>query len=321
MITEGWREAIHPDDRERVLAAWGEALVSASPFLHEYRLRMADGSYVWCRARAAPRVDDDGRVLRWYGTLEDIDERKLALLQMQQLQSDLIRVSRLSGMGTMASAIAHELNQPLTAIANYVRGSRRLLPTGAQFDEIRHALTAADTSSVRAGEIVRRVRELAADGSVNRQPHSVSMLVNDACGLAMIDARSSGVNYRVVIDRAIPDVLADPIQIQQVLFNLLRNAVEAVEKSSTREIIVSAGLWGDGMCWVKVRDSGQGISQEGRLSLFQPFNTTKNGGMGIGLSISRTIIEAHGGEIWHELPPGGGTVFGFSLMTSEQPQD
>lgn len=255
-LKDGWWQLIHPDDLDGTLAICSEARSSVSEFLSDQRIRRLDGTYDWWRLRGVPRTTGDGSVICWYGTLNKIDDNQEALSQMRQLQSDLIRASRANGMGAIASTIAHELNQPLTAIANYVRGSRRSLPEGREFDQIRNALSAADENAVRAGEIVHRVRELVAEGSAERTSHSLRKLVDDACGLAMIDAHSAGIEYRVEIDPNLPRVLANNVQIQQVLFNLLRNATEALSQSNERTIVIAAALNADGFCIVTVTDSG-----------------------------------------------------------------
>ena len=310
---EDWEQAMHPDDQEGLLAAWRTAIATTTPMHADCRIRTRDGSYIWCRSRAAPRLTEDGDVIRWYGTLEDIDDRRNAADRLRQMQAELIHVSRLSAMGTMASTLAHELNQPLTAIANYVRGSRRMLADVDDCDLVRAALDEADRSTTRAGEIVRRVRELVTKGDVDRQPAHLNTLVREACALAMIDARSAGITHRFELDPDAGEVMVDRIQIQQVLLNLLRNAVEALAAAPVRRVIIATAVRDAHHCLVVVRDSGPGIPADTAERLFKPFNTTKADGMGIGLSISRTIVEAQGGQIWNKANRGGGTTFEFTL--------
>ncbi len=307
-----WYNAVHPDDFAGSAQAWQAAVATGTPFHNDCRMRTAGGTYVWCRSRAAPRRGDDGKVLRWYGTLENIDERRTAADRLRQMQAELIHVSRLSAMGTMASTLAHELNQPLTAIANYVRGSRRLIADLDNRQALGEALDAADRSAVRAGEIVRRVRDLVTKGDVQRRTVELGPLVQEACGLAMIDARSAGITQRLELAPQAICVVADRIQVQQVLLNLLRNAVDAIADRPVRNIVVSARCRDEDFAEVTVHDSGPGIAPEAAARLFEPFNSSKSDGMGIGLSISRTIVEAHGGQIWAERSHGG-TTFGFTL--------
>ncbi len=307
-----WQEAIHPDDAAAFGQAWRNAVATGHSFHSDCRMRASTGAYIWCRSRAAPRLGDDGKVLRWYGTLENIDDRRAAADRLRQMQAELIHVSRLSAMGTMASTLAHELNQPLTAITNYVRGSRRMIADLDDREALGTALDAADRSAVRAGEIVRRVRDLVTKGDAQRRPEELGPLIREACGLAMIDARSSGITHRLELDSPPIRVTVDRIQVQQVLLNLLRNAVEAVAGQPVRRIVVSARCLDEAFAEVTVHDSGPGVAPETAARLFEPFNSSKHDGMGIGLSISRTIVEAHGGQIWSRRSRGG-TLFGFTV--------
>ncbi len=317
-LGSGWHGAVHPDDLDVVAKAWREAIAGGAGFECDYRVRRADGGFVWFRSRAAPRLAADGHCIRWHGTLEDIDERRAATTRLARMQADLVHVSRLSAMGTMASTLAHELNQPLTAVVNYVRGSRRMLAELEGSASVRDALVEADRNAVRAGEIVRRVREFVARGEIQRRPENLSALVREACSLALIDARSAGIRYRLDLDSSLGDVFVDRIQIQQVLINLLRNAIEAMPEGPVRRIVVQTSRAPLGMCTLRVRDTGPGVSEAAGSSLFEPFNTTKGDGMGVGLSISRSIIEAHGGEIWSKPARGGGAEFGFTLALATQ---
>ena len=310
-----WATLVHADDLAGMLADWTMATAAAVPFLCDFRVTIG-GGLVWCRARAAPRVAADGTVVRWYGTLENIDDRRVAANRLRQAQSELIHVSRLSAMGTMAATLAHELNQPLTAIANYVRGSRRLLGDYPGLAAVREGLDHADRNAMRAGDIIRRIRDQLTTGDVQRQPVDLSELVHEACALAMIDARASGVELCLDLAPAAIMVLADRIQIQQVLLNLLRNAAESVAGAATKHITITTAATSALHCKVTVRDTGAGISTAVAARLFEPFNSSKSGGMGIGLSISKTIIETHGGEIWYAAAAGGGAIFGFSLVRS-----
>ena len=443
------RNAIHPDDRDRVLAEWDHAVATGTPHNTEYRLRLRDGSYRHVRARAAPREDEQGNILRWYGLLENIEQQKRAerareeaeeryrlaakatghaiwdlnLLnneiawtaseaalfgysgaqaatlawweervhpddrpsvvgslndaiqgrrshwtgsyrfltaagewahvydqgyiirdaggtavravgamadvtdlrrseaETRRVQSELIHVSRLSAMGTMASALAHELNQPLTAISSYLRGSRRLLEQGGASspERILTAVGAAEEGALRAGQMVRRLRELVSRGSVSARPEELAKLVHDASSIGLVDESLLGVTHRIELDPAAKWVHVDRIQVQQVLINLIRNALQAMEGQERREILISTRASSKTTAEVSVADTGCGIRDGVREALFSPFQTSKAEGMGIGLSISRTIIEAHGGKIWAEDREGGGTIFRFTLPMAEEP--
>lgn len=249
------------------------------------------------------------------GFVRDLTERQQAEARMQELQSDLVRVSRLTALGEMASALAHELNQPLTAISNYLKGSRRLLDSkDLGEDRIASALDLAADQALRAGVIIRRLREFVSRGETERRIEDLPKLVEEASALALVGAREHGVRVRFDIDSSADRVLADRVQIQQVLLNLIRNGMDAMEESPTRELLIAAGRVDTELLRISVADTGAGVSQDLAEQLFQPFVTSKRSGMGVGLSISRTIIETHGGRIWFEPNPGGGTVFHFTLQ-------
>jgi two-component system sensor kinase FixL len=220
----------------------------------------------------------------------------------------------------MASALAHELNQPLSAIANYMKGSRRMLEGGTDDRSalLRDAMDKAAEQALRAGQIIRRLRDFVARGESERRVESVKKLVEEASALALVGAKDQGVRVRFQFDPSVDLVLADKVQIQQVLLNLLRNAVEAMEGSPTRELLISTASDKDGMIAISVTDTGPGIAPEMTSQLFQPFVTNKRHGMGVGLSISRTIVEAHGGQIEVEPNPVGGTIFRFTLRAVTQ---
>ena len=248
------------------------------------------------------------------GFVRDLTDRETTERRLQDLQSELVHVSRLTAMGEMASALAHELNQPLSAIANYMKGSERLLEIDPpDREKIRRGLVSATAQALRAGEIIRRLRNFVAKGEADRRIENLSKLLEEAGALAMIGAKERGVRLRFDISRDLNPVLADRVQVQQVVLNLMRNAIEAMEISQRRELTVSATATADGMAEIAVSDTGSGVDPEVAQRLFQPFVSSKAQGMGVGLSISRTIIEAHGGRIWVEPNPGGGTVFRFTL--------
>lgn len=247
------------------------------------------------------------------GFVRDLTDREEREARVEQLQAEVVHISRLSAMGEMASALAHELNQPLSAIANYLNGAKRLLARDPSADA--KAIEAVDKAvgqALRAGDIIRRLRDFLSRGEGERSVESLSKLVHEACGLALVGAKESGVDVRYELDPHLDRVLVDRIQIQQVLVNLVRNALEAMHGQARRQLLVSTVI-DDDMAIVRVADTGTGLDANIAERLFQPFVTTKAHGMGVGLSISRTIIEAHGGRIWTEPNPGGGAIFNFSV--------
>ncbi|MDC7786048.1 PAS domain S-box protein [Rhodoplanes sp. TEM] len=249
------------------------------------------------------------------GFVRDLTERQETEAQLQRLQSELLHVSRLTAMGEMASALAHELNQPLSAIANYLAGSRRLLVVPGEDDlaMVREAIDAAVEQSLRAGQIIRRLRDFVANREPEKRIESLKTLIEETSALALVGAKESGVRVRLLLDPAVDRVFVDKVQIQQVLLNLMRNAIEAMEASPQRILTVATSPGPDRHVTIEVSDTGSGIAAEIAGQLFQPFATTKTYGMGIGLSISRTIVEGHDGRIWAEPCPGGGASFRFTL--------
>lgn len=248
------------------------------------------------------------------GFVRDLTERQRTEARLQELQSELVHISRLTALGEMASTLAHELNQPLSAIANYLRGSVRLLGTqDIPRERLTEALEKASEQTLRAGEIIRRLRDFVSRGETERRLESLPKLIEEAGALALVGAKEHGVQVQFNLDPAVNLVLADRVQIQQVVLNLIRNAIDAMEHSPRRELHVAARPVEDGFVQITVADTGPGVSPDVADQLFQPFITTKRHGMGVGLSISRTIVEAHGGRIWAEPTPGGGASFHFTL--------
>jgi len=256
------------------------------------------------------------------GFVRDLTERQRTERQLQELQTELAQLSRLTAMGEMASTLAHEINQPLSAVSNYLQGCNRLLegidhPNAAK---VRDALAETIKQTLRAGQIIRQLREFVTHGETERHAEDVNKLVEEASALALVGAKEEGVKPMFRCDYHLGPVMVEKVQIQQVLLNLMRNAIESMEGCERKELSVATARAdagkdekGRAMVEVSVADTGGGISDVIATRLFQPFVTTKPAGMGVGLSISKRIIEAHGGRIWAEPNPGGGTVFRFTL--------
>jgi two-component system sensor kinase FixL len=255
------------------------------------------------------------------GFIRDLSERQSTEVRLQELQAELVHMSRLTALGEMSSALAHELNQPLSAIANYLKGVRRLLEPLAQEPgqgRVQDALDRATEQALRAGEIIRRLRDFVRRGETEQRVESLAKIVEEAGALALVGAKEHGVHVTFHLDPECDTVLTDRVQVQQVLLNLIRNAIEAMAGQPRRELLVSSGpvdaaAGGEPMIEVSVQDTGAGLAEPVAAQLFQPFVTTKANGLGVGLSICRTIIEAHGGRIWATPNPQGGTVFHFTL--------
>lgn len=257
------------------------------------------------------------------GFIHDLTARREADMRLRDIQTELAHVGRLSELGTLASSLAHELNQPLTAITSYCQGAAELLEGELgpeQVEMAKEAMRDTAEQALRAGEIVRRMRDFLSHGETEHQVESLSRIITEANALALVGSREYGIEVQVSLDPDCNHVFVDRIQIQQVLFNLIRNAVEAMIGNSERSLTISSKAEAE-MVTVSIEDTGSGISETLARQLFQPFITSKQTGMGIGLSICRTIIEAHGGRIWFEARPDGGTIFRFTLPKAEVPDE
>jgi PAS domain S-box-containing protein len=265
-------------------------------------------------------VTYDGRRMR-VALLRDLTTEKRAEEDRRALQHELMRASRLSEIGRMAAALAHELNQPLTAVVSYIGGCRRLLRTDALDAEacqkLRDVMDLANAQALRAGEVIRRTREFFGTGQTRRTVEDAAVVMREASTLAIAAAKHNGIAIRADIEPA-GHILVDKVQIQQVIVNLVRNGIEAMEDSPTKELAIALAARPDSIV-LSVSDTGPGISEDISSRLFKPFSSTKSHGMGIGLSVCREIVEAHEGRIWAEAREGGGAVFRFSLpVVSEE---
>jgi two-component system sensor kinase FixL len=255
----------------------------------------------------------DGQRL-FTGFVRDITERQQTQRRLQELQTELLHVARLSAMGQMGSALAHELNQPLTAIVNYIQAARRLLraqldTVPARVDEV---MERASAQANRAGQIIRRLRQFVEKRETDKQIEDLNQIVEEANALALVGAKEQGVRVVLRLAPDLPPLALDKIQVQQVVLNLVRNALEAMAQSSDRQLTITTGA-GEGIAQVSIADTGSGLAPEVAAQLFAPFVTTKPAGMGVGLSICRSIVEAHGGHIGADPNPQGGTIFTFTL--------
>lgn len=314
-----WEDHIHPDDREATLGALAAAIKGGKKsFSVEYRFCKADGDFAYIYDRAYIMHDQNNVPIRAVGAMIDVTELRMVKQSLHKTKNQLALVSRLNAMGTMGSMVAHELNQPLTSITNYIRASRRLAMSDKPGDLglMKEALEAAEASALRAGDIIRRLRELVAKGDTSRCETSLAQLIADVCTIARGIEQSKSVRLWSTVEPPDLSVWVDPIQVQQVIINLVRNSIEVLGKVEDAEIVIRAVKHGE-FAEISVQDNGEGISAKVRKNIFSAVMTEKSAGMGIGLSISRTITEAQGGKIWLASSKPGLTDIRFTLPLSQ----
>jgi two-component system sensor kinase FixL len=259
----------------------------------------------------------EGRIFA--GFIRDVSDRKEAEQKLHELRNDLLHVSRLSEMGEMASALAHELNQPLTAIINYLEACGRMLerPDAADQERAKGLMRKASDQAARAGQIIQQLRKFVAKGETDHTREQVNPVVREAAELALIGTRQHEVVTRFDLAAGLPEVMIDRVQLQQVIMNLVRNAVDALSEMERRELTIRTGADGQDAVRIDVIDRGPGLPDDIAKRLFQPFVTSKPGGIGIGLSICKTIVDAHDGELWTTENPEGGAIFHIRLPVRE----
>ena len=309
----GWMfNAFHPEDRAE--EEWRAAFAAGEPFEKEARLRRADGAYRWFLFRGVPQRDELGHVVKWYGTSTDIEDRRRAEEALLEAQDKLAHVTRTQAMGELAATIAHEVNQPLTAIVTNANFSlRQLKSSNPNLDELRAAITEIVNDGTRASAVISRIRGLLVTGSSRRTELEINEIIQDVITLLRNELTRNRVQLRTELAANLPRVQGDPVQLQQVLINLILNAIEAMRLSTEqpRKLVISSANNSDGVL-VQVQDYGPGIEPERAKLIFEPFFTTKTEGIGMGLSISRSIIESHGGRLWN-VPLSHGALFQFTL--------
>jgi PAS domain S-box-containing protein len=316
----GWLKPVYPDDRDAMAKAWTSAFSEGLPYQFEFRAqRAAGGMYRWCMASALPLRDQAGRILKWYGSVVDLHDWKQAQEALRLREAELAHATRVMMMGEITSSIAHEINQPLGAIANYGSACLRLLKAGpADFTEMTTALSAIVDDANRASAIIARIRALLKKSS----PEMVTLQVRDVVTDILTLVRQELIGRKIVLKTALagdlPAVLGDRIQLQQVLLNLVMNSIEAMNKvpDDRRQLFISARSHvaeEKSFVLVTVTDSGIGLKAEDLPTLFEAFYTTKAEGMGMGLAISRSIVEAHRGRLWATPNVDLGATFQFML--------
>jgi two-component system, LuxR family, sensor kinase FixL len=315
-LGNGWAEGIHRDDVQRYLEIYGDSFDARKPFAMEYRVRRFDGEYRWLLDNGVPRFERDGSFLGYIGSCIDVTEHKRAESELQLQRQELAHLTRVSTVGELAASLAHELNQPLTAILSNAQAAQRFLAAdGANTEEVREILQDVVNDNNRASEVIRRMRQLVKKEELEFVSLAMEAVIADVLLLAHSDAILHNIRVSLHVDRGLPLIRGDRVQLQQVLLNLLLNSFDAMTDTATskREILVRVERDGPRYLRVSVQDRGVGLSRENLNRVFEPFYTTKCNGLGMGLSISRSIIEAHGGQIWARNNPDCGATFFFKL--------
>ncbi len=278
--------------------------------------RRRDGSTFPIELAVGEADTPEGRIFT--GFIRDLTKSQSVERRMHELQNELAHVARTSAVGSLTSALAHELNQPLAAITNYMEAAQQLVEAGdADTDILREAVSSAAEQAVRAGRIVRSLREFIGRGESSKQVESLKKLVREACALALLGTGKDEIEVRIALDPRADRVHVNGINVQQVLFNLIRNALDAMEKAPIKRVEICSHIVEDGVVQLTVSDAGSGIPADLANDLFEPFRSTRQNGMGLGLSICRTLVEAHGGRIWAERRKSGGSNFAFTLPLAE----
>jgi two-component system sensor kinase FixL len=278
--------------------------------------RHKDGRLLSVSVTVSPVRNAEGTVVGASTIIQDLTKQEAQEHRIRELQTELAHVQRLTELGQVVSALVHEVNQPLTAIGNYVNASRRLLNSGKQ-EQVQGALKQIADQTTRARQIVQRISEFVRKGENRMRAEHLPQVIDEIVDLTEASVKQEGAKITTYVDPLASAAEIDKVQIHQVMFNLMRNAIEAMQGQLTRELAVVTRPAESGMLEISISDRGPGLPDEVRGKLFQPFVTTKPTGMGIGLSVCHAIVQAHGGRLWAEDNPGGGTVFRFTLRRAD----
>ncbi len=317
VMGNGWMRLIHPDDVHEAVRVWAHCVATGTPYRVEVRVFHAgDRAYRWCIASALPLLDQQGRMQKWYGTIVDMHDWRQAQEELRNTQAELAHMTRVMTMGELTASIAHEVNQPLSGIITNASTCLRML--AANPPNVDGALETARRTirdGNRASDVIQRLRALYNRKGATTEAMDLNEATREVIALAQGELQRNGVILRPELAVDLPLIAGDRVQLQQVILNLIRNASDAMSgvEDRSRELLVRTELDGDNHVRLTVKDAGVGIDAQGVARLFQPFYTTKSDGMGIGLSVSRSIIESHHGRIWAVPNQGPGATFSFSI--------
>jgi PAS domain S-box-containing protein len=314
-VGSGWEAAVHPEDLKRHVERWRASVASGAPFENEVRYRRAaDGQYRWFLTRAVPLRDARGKIVKWYGVSTDIEDRKRA----EQLQADLAHINRVTTMGELTASLAHEIKQPIGAtIMNAEICLQWLARDQPDLHEIRDAASSIVKDGKRVGDVIDRIRSLYKKAPPQRQLVDVNEIIREIVVLLRGEANRYAVSMLTDLAVDLPKVTADRVQLQQLFMNLMLNGIEAM-KESGGVLMVKSQLGHDGGLLISVSDTGVGLPAEKADQIFNAFFTTKSQGSGMGLAISRSIVESHGGRLWATANSGRGATFHFTLPTTTE---
>jgi PAS domain S-box-containing protein len=310
-----WTEKIHPEDRDDTIAKWRAALASGDSFELEVRLQRADGKYRRFLTRAVPLRAASGNIVKWYGTKTDIEDRRRTEKALRELQAELARVTPIAAMGELTASIAHEINQPLGAVVTNGNAALRWLAgSPPNMEEVRQAIQRTVGEANRASDVIGRIRALLQKTALRTETLDVNIVIQEVLGLAESELQRAGVTVQMELAPDVPAVLGDRIQLQQVMFNLILNSIDAMSTVTERprQLLIKSEKYSDGVL-IEVHDTGKGIDPEQASRIFDSFFTTKQSGIGMGLTVSRSIVEAHVGRLWFTPRSPHGAVFHFTV--------
>jgi PAS domain S-box-containing protein len=318
-----WGSVLHPDDLARFVGEWHAALTSGEPMESEARLRRPDGGYRWWLIRNVPLRDELGNIVKWYGTAVDIEDRKRAEEQLRESQVDLARANRVTSMGELTASLAHEVNQPIAATVTDARTCLRWLAREQpDVEEAREAASRIVKDANRAAEIIKRVRLLFEKGTPGQEPVDANEVIREMIVLLRGETTRYSILVRTELSADLPKAMGDRVQLQQVLMNLILNGIDAMKDvDGTRELTIESQRAENGQLLISVSDTGVGLPPQHADQIFNAFFTTKPHGTGLGLRISRSVVESHGGRLWAGDNSPRGARFYFTLPTQVELHD